>query len=606
MRAPQARRPALIVGCLLSTLSAFADDAAKKGSGDSQPSSKAEAAPAASATIAPATPAEADRERDATRMRLDGLEKADEKEKAASKPLLDLLQARLALLKEWSEARARREGAEKPKQTPEAEAAELKADLEKTRALLDQSAKSPDGLLPEVFQAAEKDRSGDARKLDVRLGEMKEAIDSTRNELKEQSAELEALRSKGSRDLAAEITATRLDRDKVFQGLAALNAQRSERQAALASVASGEAHNLAQEKLLNLDWQARVEVERLAEKEARIALDTRRIDLGTLRTQAKAARVMLAKRLAERMESRYASLAERQRNDLKQAVVKEEKRAAGSADPLEKRRAQRTAQLLELESQVLAYEKAYATSTGVSIQEQTSLKDKTVTDFEELKKLLDDGSVSPLDALRLKNDFRRIGPERAQIVRTDLAASEDELTAYENALTDAEIDLVNDSRDDRFDRESLLEQLPANRREEASEMLEGLETRYRGLLNRRRNVLRNLARRAEETHDCVLKRIATLDEQYAFIRTHIFWIRDAEPIGATTLAHARDDSIRTAKGLVHLAMEAGDRALWCRPSADFVLALIAAIVAPVPLFLGRRALDRQRILATDGTRIEHG
>ncbi len=217
---------------------------------------------------------------------------------------------------------------------------------------------------------------------------------------------------------------------------------------------------------------------------------------------------------------------------------------------------------------MVAYEKAYATTSGVSIQEQTSLKDKTVTDFEELKKLLDDGSVSPLDALRLKNDFRRIGPERAQIVRTDLAIIEAELTTYENALTDAEIDLVNDSRDDRFDRESLLEQLPANRRGEANAMLEELEARHRGLLNRRRNVLRNLARRAEETHECVLHRIKTLDDQYAFIRTHIFWIRDAEPLGATTLAHARDDSIRTAKALVHLAIEAGDRSLWSRPAPD--------------------------------------
>ena len=104
-----------------------------------------------------------------------------------------------------------------------------------------------------------------------------------------------------------------------------------------------------------------------------------------------------------------------------------------------------------------------------------------MTDFEELKKLLDDGSVSPLDALRLKNDFRRIGPERAQVVRTDLAASEAELTTYENALTDAEIDLVNDSRDDRFDRErrcsSSCPKPPVGTRPTA--MLDDLEARHR-------------------------------------------------------------------------------------------------------------------------------
>ena len=590
MRARQASRHALIVGCLLSTVPSFADDMPAPGKTSA---AKAEPANPVSAPIVPATPAEATREKLATEARIKTLHEAsDEKEKVASKPLLDLLQARLVLLEDWAKEGAHREEAEKPKRSPEAEAAELKAELEKTQTLLDQSSKSPDALLPPIFQAIEKDKDKVA---DARLAEMKEVIDSNRVELKDQTAELESLRAKGSQALAAEITSIRLDRDKVFQGLAALNARRGERKAELASVASGVARDLAREKLVNLDWQARAESERLAGLEAKIALDTRRIDLGTLQIQVKAARVRLVRQLAERMEARYTAVTERQRVVLKQAVDKEVTRAAHSADPLERHQAQRTAQLLELESQVLAYEKTYATSSGVSIQEQVSLKDKTVTDFEELKKLLDDGSVSPLDALRLKNDFRRIGPERAQIVRTDLALSEAELTTYENALTDAEIDLVNDSRDDRFDRESLLEQLPASRRTEANAMLEELETRHRALLNRRRNVLRNLARSAEETHDCVLKRIKTLDEQYAFIRTHIFWIRDAEPIGPTTLAHARDDSIRTAKALVHLTMEAGERSLWSRPSAVFVLTLIALVLTPAPLFLGRRALDRLRL-----------
>jgi len=595
MRARQASRHALIMGCLLSTVPSVADDrpAPAKTS-----TTRPEPANPVSTPIAPATPAEATREKLATEARIKTLlEATDEKEKLASKPLVELLQARRALLDDWFKAIATREEFEKPKRSPESEAAELKAELEKTQALLDQSSKSPDALLPEVFRATDKDKekAADPRRPDARLAEMKEAIDSIRAEFKDQSAELESLRVKGSQALTTEISGLRADRDKVFQGLAALNARRGERKAELASVGSGEARDHAREKLVNLDWQARVESEKLAGLEAKIALDTRRIDLGTRRIQVKAARVRLARQLTERMEARYAALTDRQRVVLKQAVQKEETRAAQSADPLDRRRAQRTAQLLELESQVLAYEKVYATNSGVSIQEQASLKDKTVTDFEELKKLLDDGSVSPLDALRLKNDFRRIGPERAQIVRTDLAQSEAELTTYENALTDAEIDLVNDSRDDRFDLESLLEQLPANRRGEAKAMLEELETRHRALLNRRRNVLRTLARSAEETHDCVLKRIKTLDEQYAFIRTHIFWIRDAEPIGPTTLAHARDDSLRTAKALVYLAMESADRSLWSRPSAVFVLTLIVLVLAPAPLFLGRRALDRLRL-----------
>ena len=618
MRAQRAIRHALILACLAASLPtpAPADDPPARTK-KAEPPSKADRSPKlpplpgsdapapapAAASPAPAAPVspplapttlvEANRERLATMAAI------DEKEKPPSKAVLESLQTRLALLDEWKKANDDRQGAEKPKRSPEAEAAELKAELEKTRAVLEQAGKSPDALLPEAFRAAEKDRSvkkeADARRLEARIGEMKEAIDSARAELKDQTTRLEALRAEGSRTLTAEAATLRADRDKVFQALAGLNAQRGERSAALASMAAGEGRDLTRERFSNLEWQARVEAEKLAAIEAKSTLIGRRIGLSATQAEVHEARVRLARTMAERMEARFNAQADRQRIALKQAEVQEKTRAANLVDPLEKRRAQRTAQLLELESQVVAFEKAYTTTSGVSIQAQAALKDRAVTDFEELKKLLDDGTVSPLDALRLKNDFRRIGPERAQVVRTDLAASEAELTRYENALTDAEIDLVNDSRDDRFDRESLLEQLPEARRAEANTMLEELESRHKALLNRRRDVLRNLARRAEEAHACVLKRIETLDLQYAFIRTHIFWIRDAEPLGATTLAHARDDSMRTARALVHLAMEAGDRSLWSHPSFAFILAAAALVVFPLPLFLGRRALDRMRL-----------
>ena len=129
-------------------------------------------------------------------------------------------------------------------------------------------------------------------------------------------------------------------------------------------------------------------------------------------------------------------------------------------------------------------------------------------------------------------------------------------------------------------------------------MLDELEARHKALLNRRRNVLQKLARRAEDAHNQVLRRIETLDEQYAFIRTHIFWIRDAEPLGAATLAHARDDSIRTARALVRLAMEA------VRPLA---LGPRLARIRPRPGRPGRpplaalprpEALDRLRLATT--------
>ena len=50
-----------------------------------------------------------------------------------------------------------------------------------------------------------------------------------------------------------------------------------------------------------------------------------------------------------------------------------------------------------------------------------------------------------------------------------------------------------------------------------------------------------------------------LEEEYGFIRTHIFWVRDQEPIGLATVPQAGRELRRLAKGLIKLAEEAGDR-----------------------------------------------
>lgn len=590
MRARQARLHALFLGCLLSTASAPADDRAPAQTAPKKAAVQAPASPEAP-RIAPATPAEVARERLATEARLRVLSAPEAKDKPSTRPIRELLEDRRRMLQDWEKVARERSQAERPEDSPERLAAETKVDLEKTGALLEQSAKAPDALLPEAFQAP----TAGSKPSEARLAEMKEAIDGARVELKDRSTELEKLRAEGTRTHAAAVAGLRLERDKVHQGYAGLIALRGEREAAVAAATSAEARDLAADRLVNFDWQARVEAERLASLEARIGLAARRVDLATIQVQARAAHAQLARRVVERMEERYAALAERQRVDLKRAVVKEESLAARSDDPLVKYQAKRTAELLQLQEQVVAFEKANATASGLSVEEQKGLADATVTDFEGLKKLLNDGVVSPLDALRLKNDFRRIGPERAQIVRTDLAASVAELTTYENALNDAEIDLVNDARDDRFDREALLDQVPQRRRGEATAMLDELEARHRALLNRRKNVLVKLAQRAEAAHSYVLRRIDTLDQQYAFIRAHIFWIRDAEPLGGATFAHARDDSLRAARALVRLACEAGDRPLWGRVSPEFVLGLAGLVLLPWPLRLGQKALDRARL-----------
>ena len=552
----------------------------------------------AAPVISPGSSAEAGRTRAGTEAKLKDLDAADKKDNPATKPLKTALERRLKLLDDWKSAADEREKVEHPKPSPEEVAAEYKADLEKTKALLDQASKTPTVLLPDAFGTPAP--GAVIKPPEARLAEMKDAIDTARQELKDRLSELEKMRGETTKSPSGEGTNLRVERDKVHQSLSALTAARTEREAAINSAGSADARDLAREQFANYEWECRVEAERLARKDAQIALAARHNELATLQVQAKSSHVDLDRRLLDLMEKRYASQSERQQSDLKQAVAKEETRAARTEDVLEKYRAKRTAELLELESQAVAYEKAAATTPpGLSVNEQSNLADEVGNNFERLKTLLNDGNVSPLDVLRLKNEFRRIGPARTSIVRNELADVKKALTGYENALADIEIGLVNDSRDDRYDRDSLLDKLPEKRHHAAEEMLESLETRHLALLNRCHDVLQLLAQRTEDTQTQILRRIAKIDEQYAFIRTHIFWVRDAEPVGPATFDHAGDESVRLVRALMKLCGELGDASLWGRVAPDFILAMVALVVLPWPLRLAQKALDRTRLASPD-------
>jgi potassium efflux system protein len=283
------------------------------------------------------------------------------------------------------------------------------------------------------------------------------------------------------------------------------------------------------------------------------------------------------------MQERYRIVSELQEQNLKRAAADEQKRAATSDDPLVRYRACRESELLELQAQVLKYENALATSQYPSLEEQQALADRANNDFAGVKHLLDDGRVSHLDALRLNNDFRRIGPERARIVSHELAAASAQLTFYENSLSGVEYDLINDSRDDRLQHEDLLARLPKPRHAEGLVLLKELETRHLALLERKRLALEKLAARAERTHEEIVRRLKTLDDQYGFIRTHIFWVRDQEPIGAATLAQGRRELLILGRSLFPLVQEFCDRSLWGRVSAEFVVATLAVLGLPWPL-----------------------
>src|SRR5207237_3742429 len=89
---------------------------------------------------------------------------------------------------------------------------------------------------------------------------------------------------------------------------------------------------------------------------------------------------------------------------------------------------------------------------------------------------------------------------------------------------------------DRVEHGLLRERLPASRSAEGEALLAELERRHRALLVRRRAALERLTDATAQTLDQVARRLGILDEEYGFIRTHIFWVRDQEPIGLGTLS----------------------------------------------------------------------
>ena len=124
------------------------------------------------------------------------------------------------------------------------------------------------------------------------------------------------------------------------------------------------------------------------------------------------------------MQARYRVDRRESRTRPEQAKASEENKARSSDDPLERFRARRTAELLALEAHVIKNEQDLVISPAPSYEEQKTLADHADVDFANIKELLDDGKVSRLDAIRLNNEFRRIGPERDRLLKNEMATVE--------------------------------------------------------------------------------------------------------------------------------------------------------------------------------------
>ena len=545
--------------------------------------------PAPTPDLAPAIPTETST--DAATARSEAVERLkalagseDKGDSSASRLLREALEDRLRWLDEWDKLQALRREAEQTEKSPEREDGERKAELERVKVSLDQSIKAPNGLLPEAFQGTPEGLKPAAQ------AEMKEAIDATQAELKELTQQASDLVDPTRRP-GGILATLRAERDKLHQICATLPARRAERATALEDAKAPEPRELARERLTSFDWEARVEEERLRVKEIQIALETREVAVCETRIALIEVRRELARHTLEAMQSRYRELVRLQQSGLEQHVAHEEGRAAREIDPIRRYQARRNAEMLALEARVLGDEQALSAGQGPSAEDQTNLADQAEKDFEHWKQLVEDGRSQALVALRLKNDYRRLPIERDALTRLELAAANAEMTRCEQELTDVELELIGDAREDRFVVEAILEAVPPERRRMVLDITKAFDERRRALLNERRAAREKLADRAQAIHRQILRRIEILDERYAFVRTNIFWVRDAEPIGHASLSGVPREFRAVARGVLRLAWTSSDRSNWSRASAPFALTFLAAIGLPWPLYRAGRLLN---------------
>ncbi len=118
-----------------------------------------------------------------------------------------------------------------------------------------------------------------------------------------------------------------------------------------------------------------------------------------------------------------------------------------------------------------------------------------------------------------------------------------------------------------------------------------IERNHRTLLIRRRVALEKLCERSSHTLKQVVRRLNKIDEEYGFIRTHIFWVRDQDAIGLSTLAQGAREINQVAKGLLWLAEETLKPNLWGRPTVEFLVTAAAVLVLPFAAMRLRRVLS---------------
>lgn len=501
----------------------------------------------------------------------------------ASADLIAVLERELAAIAEWSEEHKERIAAEHPVPSPEQRRLELERDLEKSKRLSAKAEADPKAMLPEEFERTSH------RTDDAALAEMRDAVESARTEWKNQAAALE----KSNAELASsgkELAELKSAKESADQKLSALRAPATARDDGGSAVATGaDALELAKERLEGRRWETLAADERGGAIAAKIALAGKLSKLTEIRIKVLEINVKTAKLLYDRMNGSYQSALSARQQALKIDAAREQGKAHASDDPIERHRAKRNADLLELEAQNLRDEQRLSSNVYLSHREQAELADKAAAEFDELKKLVDEGRSRGTLAIRLKHEFRKLASIRDAIAKNEIARTEYQLTYLENELTTIEFELLNDARDDQVALDALLESLPPHRHADARRIAESIESRHRVLLEKRRALLERILVHVETAHKEVTRRREILDAKYAFIQARIFWVRDAEPLGKESLVNARRELSGLAAAAANIATEARDRSAWRGASTEFWMALGLVVAGPPLLWrLSRR------------------
>lgn len=519
-------------------------------------------------------------------------EGADPAAKQAVQAVSDVLTERKRLLDDFDKVAKEIDDLSSPENNPERLLAEAKAEAERLEA---QAGLPVENFLPPVFALQNDGLDDDERE------RMKEAIEGAKNEVRDIQEKLDATSADAAKDGKAALAAQRADRDKIAQRIAALKA-RAEAAGSAPPPKTPADRKLADDRAVNLRVETTVETLRLQLVEMKIARAGKLAEASEANRRNWIARVKFGRKLLDLMRERHAQLAAADERELKRKADAEEANAKAARDPVERFRAARLAELLELEARAVTMERELASTPSPSLEEQRGLANRAAKELADIKELFNgEGRLSRLDAIRLNVDYRRIGPERDRIRREDLAKVEKRLNDYASALTNVELELIEDSMVDQVGLDNLLDKLPPERHDEAEAMAAELEAKHREILTRQRDALKGLSDQSFETLEQIRRRLDILDDQYSYIRTQIFWIRDQEPIGSATLQRGTAEFRRLVKTSIGLASETANPKSWRSRSPAFLALGFLCLVFPLGVLRLRGALKRElaRVLPSE-------